>query len=189
MSTVMNVAFISKIKQAFPVDKERATWMGKFYSAANLSSGFCQFGLMPRLMPLLEPRHVWVFMPTLMSLLNLFQWANDNVSLYIVSSGFLLMKTMEYSLRGTVNEMLYVPLDFESRYVGKEVIGMFGYRLGKSGTSIFLTILGTIVECGVSELSMLSGGFALVWLYSAHRLAPFVPLRHKKERKEKGKEK
>ena len=96
LSTVMNVAFVSQAKVAFEVDAERASWMGKFYSLANLSSGIFQFGVIPRVMPLLEPRHVWIFMPTVMSLLNVFQFLNKNSSLLFVSLGFLTMKTLEY---------------------------------------------------------------------------------------------
>ena len=33
------------------------------------------------------------------------------------------MKAMEYSIRGVTTEMVYVTLDYESRFLGKEIIG------------------------------------------------------------------
>ena len=178
LSTVMNVAFVTQAKATFEVDASRATWMGRFYSLANLSSGFFQFGVIPRIMPLLEPRHCWIFMPAIMTAFNVLQFLNKNSSLFIVSLGFLSMKTLEYSLRGVVNEMLYVPLDFESRYVGKEVIGMFGYRLGKSGTSIALTVLARMMgNFNIDSLMSIATVSSSIWLFFALRLSDHVPLR------------
>ena len=48
----------------------------------------------------------------------------------------MLTKVMDYSTRSVVYPMAFQPLDFESRYVGKEVIGVFGSRFGKSGMSL-----------------------------------------------------
>jgi ATP/ADP translocase len=55
------------------------------------------------------------------------------------------MKIMEYSFRGVANEMVYASLDFESRYVGKEIIGL-GCRFGKSGMAITLFLLASWYE-------------------------------------------
>lgn len=75
------------------------------------------------------------------------------------------------------NELIYVPLDFESRYVGKEVIGMLGYRLGKSGTSLLISGVGYLLKdgLGVSQLVGMSSAISVVWLGSAHRLTQFLP--------------
>ena len=60
---------------------------------------------------------------------------------------------------------MYIPLDFESRYVGKEVIGMFGNGLGKSGMSIVLSgLTAAFGSFGLQFLSMLSAIASCSWL-------------------------
>ena len=50
-------------------------------------------------------------------------WFRNANSLHLISASFLLMKAMEYSIRGVTTEMVYVTLDYESRFLGKEIIG------------------------------------------------------------------
>lgn len=54
---------------------------------------------------------------------------------------------MDYSLRNVLAELVYVPLDFDSRYMGKEIIAVFANRFGKSGMAVILSglqfLLGT----------------------------------------------
>ena len=96
-------------------------------------------------------------------------------TLILTAGAFMTMKTIEYSVRGVVNELLYVPLDFESRYIGKEVIGMLGYRLGKSGTSLLLSAAGYACELGLKELTFVSLGMSVLWLGSARKLTEYLP--------------
>ena len=48
---------------------------------------------------------------------------------------------MDYSLRNVLAELVYVPLDFDSRYMGKEIIAVFANRFGKSGMAVILSFL------------------------------------------------
>lgn len=48
---------------------------------------------------------------------------------------------MEYSLRGAANEMLYVSLDYESRYLGKKVISLIAGKFGKSVMAVALSLV------------------------------------------------
>ena len=48
---------------------------------------------------------------------------------------------MEYSLRGAANEMLYVSLDYESRYLGKKVISLMAGKFGKSAMAVGLSVV------------------------------------------------
>ena len=128
LSTVLNVTFIATLRKHFPSDKDRASFMGMFYALANLASGVFQFGVIPHVMHLLRPSWVWLSMPSVMVAMCMYQLATQDPGLMLVAGAFMTMKTLEYSIRGVANELIYVPLDFESRYVGKEVIGMLGYR-------------------------------------------------------------
>lgn len=76
----------------------------------------------------IDPSVLWKIMPTIMLAFTTYQSLQINPSLKLVSACFLVMKTLEFSVRRMLDELVYVPLDFESRYVGKEVIGVFGYR-------------------------------------------------------------
>ena len=68
-------------------------------------------------MPYLEPKFLWRLMPvTMVSLLSTLCFKNDP-SLYLVSGSLMLMKVMEFAIRRMLDEMVYVPLDFDSRFL------------------------------------------------------------------------
>lgn len=175
LSTVLNVTFISKLRAVLPSDADRAAWMGKFYAYANMVSGFFQFGVIPLTIHHLKPAWVWTCLPLIMISFGVGQILKFPPTLILTAGAFMTMKTIEYSVRGVVNELLYVPLDFESRYVGKEVIGMLGYRLGKSGTSLLLSAAGYACELGLKELTFVSLGMSVLWLGSARKLTEYLP--------------
>ena len=69
-----------------------------------------------------------------------------------------------------------MPLDFESRYLGKEVIGVFGNRLGKSGISLTLSLItSTFGNLGLQGLARLSTVSSVLWMYYAVRLSSVIP--------------
>jgi ATP/ADP translocase len=182
LATLLNICFVAKLTSSIPDDAERAGWMGKFFALINIISMTIQFGVLPPLMTFLEPRHLWRTMPIIMMCFTTFQSLQRDPSLYVVSASLLVMKTLEYSVRRMLDEMVYVPLDFESRYVGKEVIGVFGYRFGKSSMSLFLSALTAVFgSFGLHELSLLTSGASLLWLSSAWRLSNFVLTRKEAE--------
>ena len=77
---------------------------------------------------------------------------------------------------------VYVPLDYESRYVGKEVIGVFGYRFGKSGMSLALSALTSFFgHFGLQQLSQLTVLAAMGWFTAAYRLSNIVPTKAEAE--------
>jgi ATP/ADP translocase len=132
MATILNISFVAALSTAIPNDTKRAGYVGVFFSAINLLTMFIQFGALPSLIQSIEARDLWRAMPVLTFLFTSFQATQKNPSLAIVSASFLVMKVTEYSVRRLLDEMLFVPLDFESRFLGKELIGVFGYRFGKS---------------------------------------------------------
>ena len=80
-----------------------------------------------------------------------------------------------------LDEMVYVPLDFDSRYVGKEVIGVFGYRFGKSGTSLAVSALTSQFQFGLGELSWMTTVAAGWWLRCTWKLSNLVPTKAEAE--------
>ena len=90
---------------------------------------------------------------------------------------------MDYSLRNILAELVYVPLDFESRYVGKEIIAVFANRFGKSGMALILSGLN-FIRGGSSGggLSGLALAIAFGWWGSALSLSSLIPSKQEAER-------
>eukprot|EP00521_Asterionellopsis_glacialis_P009867 CAMPEP_0195281152 /NCGR_PEP_ID=MMETSP0707-20130614/583_1 /TAXON_ID=33640 /ORGANISM="Asterionellopsis glacialis, Strain CCMP134" /LENGTH=446 /DNA_ID=CAMNT_0040340009 /DNA_START=41 /DNA_END=1381 /DNA_ORIENTATION=- len=178
LATLMNVCFITTLTSSIPDDAERAGWMGKFFALINVISMTLQFTTLPQLMRFLEPKHLWRALPLITILFTTFQSLQVDPSLYVVSASLLAMKALEYSARRMLDEMVYVPLDYESRYVGKEVIGVFGYRFGKSAMSLALSAINACFgNLGIQQLSMLTSGASFLWLSAAWKLSNLVPTR------------
>ena len=88
------------------------------------------------------------------------------------------MKILEFSVRRMLDEMVYVPLDYDSRYIGKEVISVFGYRFGKSGMSLILSAFTSLLPSfDIKELTQATAAMALFWTASAFHLSAMVPSR------------
>jgi len=133
-------------------------------------------------MKVVEPAYVWRALPIIMTCLSMFQGLESNPSLYLVSGSLATMKILEFSARRMLDEMVYVPLDYESRYLGKEVIGVFGYRFGKSGVSLALSgLTACFGQLRLQELSQLTVLAALNWLAQAYRLSNYVPTKKEAE--------
>lgn len=199
LSTLLNVCFVSRVSESIPDDAKRAGYVGRFYAGINVLSSALQFGVLPLTSKFVEPSALWRAMPSVVlvatSLLS-FPWLGggivgssfddaDHPSLDMVALAFLLMKTMEFSVRRMLDEMVYVPLDYESRYLGKEVIGVLGYRFGKSGASLALSAITSYFggggAMGVRELSNFATGAAGMWLVAAWRLSNLVPTKDEAE--------
>mmetsp|Transcript_27401 Transcript_27401/g.41917 ORF Transcript_27401/g.41917 Transcript_27401/m.41917 type:complete len:552 (-) Transcript_27401:294-1949(-) len=182
LSTILNVCFVSKLKTTIINDTERAAWTGKFYSLVNGVAAANQFVILPLFMKGIEPKYVWRAMPFIPLACSIFQVCQQDPSLYLLAFSFFAAKTMDYSVRNVVNEMVYVPLDFESRYLGKEVIGVFGNRFGKSGMSLILSGLSYIFgNFGIQELSRLTTVASLSWMACSVWLSNLIPKREEAE--------
>ena len=94
--------------------------------------------------------------------------------MFLVTATFVVYKILEYSVRGVAVEMVYVNLDYESSFFGKEVIGLFVERLGKSCAAVILSLVSwtfgnsaLLDKAFVQALSVAS----LLWLFSSYQLA------------------
>ena len=183
LATLLNVCFVQRLATAIPSDDERAGWLGHYYSLINVITMVLQFSILPPLMSVLEPRHLWRVIPLVSLLITSFQALQPDPSLRLVAASLLVMKVTEYSARRMLDEMIFVPLDFESRFVGKEVIGVFGYRFGKSLMSLVLSGL-TALDAqlgGLRSLSILSSAVCFSWMGTAWNLSNRVPTRAQAE--------
>lgn len=144
LSTILNVAFIQTLKQQIPDDVTRAGYSGRFYGLVNAVSAALQFLVLPLCMKYAEPAWIWRLMPVVPLAFCGLQVSQATSSLFLVAGAVFLCKTIDYSIRSVVYPMVYQPLDFESRFMGKEVIGVFGSRFGKSGMSLMYVVYSVL---------------------------------------------
>ncbi|KAL7469931.1 hypothetical protein ACHAXS_010173 [Conticribra weissflogii] len=215
LSTILNTILVTQLKQAVPDDAQRAAWTGNFYATVNGLSTVFQFFFFPFLTRKVEPKVIWRVMPLLPLFCTLVQCVSSldggsgvlsflpsaltskpSAALYLVAVSFLTAKTMDYSLRNVLAELVYVPLDFESRFVGKEVIAVFANRFGKSGMALILSgwqflRRGIGIGAGSAAVNGGSGGGGLLgialmaslgWWGSALRLSSLVLGKEEAER-------
>ncbi|KAL7533428.1 LOW QUALITY PROTEIN: hypothetical protein ACHAWF_004494, partial [Thalassiosira exigua] len=141
--SLVNFVYLYKLKSTVADDAKRAGWSGSFYAWINGVSGIFQFFAIPLLLRHCEAHRIWPFMPATMAICVSFQFATYQTSgLLGASASFFAIKTMEYSLRGAANEMLYVSLGYESRYLGKKLISLIAGKFGKSATAVALSLVG-----------------------------------------------
>ncbi|KAL3910254.1 MAG: hypothetical protein SGILL_007764 [Bacillariaceae sp.] len=190
VSAIINFLFMLKVKECITDDYHRASWTATWYARINFVSGVLQFCVLPLLMRRFElngaksKRKLWLLMPvTMMVCSTLMTYQAEDLSLLLVTASFALYKILEYSVRGVAVEMVYVNLDYESRFFGKEVIGLFVERLGKSGTAVVLSLVSwafgnsvLLDKAFVQALSLAS----LLWLFASFPLAH--PVRKEKLR-------
>jgi ATP/ADP translocase len=175
VSSLISFLFVLKVKEYIPNDQERARWTGTVYAWINASSGVLQFVVLPYLVKRTDARKLWLLMPSLMvACATLMSYQETTISLPLVAAAFSVYKALEYSVRGVTVEMVYSTLDYESRFVGKEIIGLCVGRFGKSGMAIGLSVVTTVLGSSpildqvlVQALSVSS----LLWLYASLPLA------------------
>mmetsp|Transcript_5122 Transcript_5122/g.9733 ORF Transcript_5122/g.9733 Transcript_5122/m.9733 type:complete len:513 (-) Transcript_5122:697-2235(-) len=187
LSSVLNFQFMVKVKEAIIDDEDRASWTGKCYAWINGISGFMQFFVLPICTQKIPLSWLWIMMPLVMGCLTLMQLYEKQPSLKLVGVTFLSMKTIEYSLRGQVSEMVFASLDYESRFIGKQKINLFANRLGKSAMAVTLFLLATYLDKEDSELNHIlvygSNLIAFIWLISTIHLTRYIDIRKEDESK------
>ena len=163
-----------QVKKSIPDDHERASWTGQCYAWINGISGILQFAVFPWLVSshTVDPRRLWPIMPAVMLVCSL--GMTKHQSLEMIAGSFLMMKILEYSLRGVVNEMVFASLDYESRFVGKEIIGVFANRLGKSVMAVALSLLANQVT--ILQLSHATTVFSVLWFVVSWQVVVLLKL-------------
>ena len=85
---------------------------------------------------------------------------------------FFVFKVFDYSLFRGAKELIYMPLDFDSRYRAKELIDVFGYRSAKGGSGlavVFLQKLGVVMSSYYLLIGLLVSFFWLALVFPLTR--------------------
>ena len=183
LGTILSVAMIRALKVQIPDDITRSAYTGRFYAGISGVSALLQFIVLPIGMRRLEPKHLWRLIPVLPILATVYQMFfpllnHNNISqLTMVAGALFITKVLDYSIRVVIYNMAYQPLDFESRFVGKEIVNVFGGRVGRSGMSLFLSGLSIFPKFSSSllPLTYFACSASTMWGFSAWWLSTLLP--------------
>ena len=160
-SNLVNQLFYDGLRRHITSDTGRAVLIGRAFAVINLLSCIMQCVVVPTVM---SPRRMPTFLlsvPILVLLGTSVAFAGE--SLLSVMVGFGVLKVLEYSVMASATEMIYMPLEHEVRYLGKELIRFFGHRLGKSGTSLLLSAANSYFRPSAYTQTVWSSTVAAMW--------------------------
>ena len=89
-------------------------------------------------------------------------------------------KTMEYSLRIAANEMMYVSLDNELRYIGKKVISLIAGKFDRNAMAVALLVVRVMYGDKSDMMWYLLATatlFTFPWLFASMRLHSLIEVR------------
>ena len=139
LAAVLDFKFneLLSVEFAGATDRETAFQL-RFWGSLNLASIGLQFIIAPLLLSFVALRLVHLMLPLIHFTAIIF--AIIEPSVFSVGLAFFLFKAFDYSIFRAAKEILYIPLEFDARYRAKEVIDVFGYRTGKGGSSVLITL-------------------------------------------------
>ena len=201
---IVEVAWKSKLKLAFPDPNSYSAFMGNFSTATGIVTLIMMlfgriifkrwgWGTAALITPItLLTTGIGFFCLTLFPqffapLTTKFGYTPLMLAVLIGAAQNILSKGAKYSLFDPGKEMAYIPLDVESKTKGKAAIDVIGNPLGKSGGSFIQQIL--IGLCGsLNAATGYLGGILFiiigVWIKAAARLS--VQFKEKNDAMERG---
>ena len=136
VSTVLGIGFQTEMYLAFPEIDAQTAYAGGFYANMNFYALVFQFLACPLLLWLFSAGSVQIFIPLVHIVMGLIYLLHP--SLGTAGMAFMVFKVLDYSIFRASKEVLYIPLSFDARYRVKELIDIFGYRLGKGVISLLV---------------------------------------------------
>jgi ATP/ADP translocase len=163
LSTATGLAFNWELFDEFADIDAQTAWSGIFQSWINGLSAVLQFFVVPFLLSSMSVRTVNIAIPVLQ--ISTCAWLFFAPSLWSAAVAHLTFKVFDYSLFRSAKEILYIPFSWDVRYRAKEVIDVFGYRLGKGLTSLSIAVaqnLGVVFTGAI--YGAISFGAILTWV-------------------------
>lgn len=153
--TILSADFVGQ------ADAETA-FQGDFWFYLNSVAVASQFLLTPLLLSFVALRFVHLLMPLLQ--VCVIGYALWSPSLMSVGLALFTFKVFDYSLFRGAKELIYMPLDFDSRYRAKEIIDVFGYRTGKGGSALAVVFMQKIGVVMSSYYLLIGLVMSFLWL-------------------------
>lgn len=182
-ANMLNLMFHEGLRLGVPIDAERAVVVGRFFASINVVSCLLQCLVLPGILTHSTLPSVLVLIPLIVFFVCVLAYFNPCLLTTMLAFGAL--KVLEYSINTAATEMIYQPMTYEARYLGKELIKFFGQKLGRSGSQLVLTTAMVKLQPSLATQSMWCSGLAVSWgavmiLLSNHLLEREAPLTHSK---------
>lgn len=133
-ATFADFQFQTSLAESFPDKDLRTECMGKLSSFGNIITMALQFIGTFVLIRLFGLQRAHLLVPSALCLgVTIFLCAP---SFYVISSFFVVLKALEFSLFTVIKEMLYIPMRLEEKFQAKPIIDVFMGRFAKIGASI-----------------------------------------------------
>lgn len=141
-TTIMDYQFSSFLQQKFPMQDLRTQFYGRLWGMINTCKLCLQFFATFLLVQFLGLRKSHFVVPGI--LLGNAALTLIAPSFGLITYGFSVIKTFDYSIFNILKEMLYVPLKTDEKFKAKAVIDIFAYRSAKAFASLFVIALGML---------------------------------------------
>ncbi|MEM8727978.1 MAG: Npt1/Npt2 family nucleotide transporter [Chlamydiota bacterium] len=141
-TTIADYQFNSFLQQKFPMQDVRTQFYGRLWGVINSCKLCLQFVATFLLVRFLGLRKSHFVVPTI--LLGNVVLTLIAPAFGVITYGFSVMKTFDYSIFNILKEMLYVPLGTDEKFKAKAVIDVFAYRSAKAFASLFVIALGAL---------------------------------------------
>lgn len=141
-TTIMDYQFNSFLQQKFPVQDLRTQFYGRLWGMINTCKLCLQFFATFLLVQFLGLRKSHFVVPGI--LLGNAALTLIAPSFGVITYGFSVIKTFDYSIFNILKEMLYVPLKTDEKFKAKAIIDVFAYRSAKAFASLFVISLGIL---------------------------------------------
>jgi AAA family ATP:ADP antiporter len=161
LAAVLDIYFQNQVQVAVPNLDERTAYFGTFYAWLNLAALFFQFAVCPLLLKLVPIGLIHLAIPLVHAGMAVALLVRP--SLGTSSGAFLVFKSLDYSVFRAAKEMLYIPFSFDTRYRAKEVIDIFGYRLGKGVVSMFVWLMQMAGAAGAMLYPLIAIFSSVLW--------------------------
>eukprot|EP00596_Hydrurales_sp_CCMP1899_P008921 CAMPEP_0119033876 /NCGR_PEP_ID=MMETSP1177-20130426/947_1 /TAXON_ID=2985 /ORGANISM="Ochromonas sp, Strain CCMP1899" /LENGTH=346 /DNA_ID=CAMNT_0006990969 /DNA_START=1188 /DNA_END=2228 /DNA_ORIENTATION=- len=77
---------------------------------------------------------------------------------------FGTLKVLEYSIMTSATEMIYMPMDHDHRYLGKELVRFFGHKMGRTVAVFVLSAANAHFNPSIGMQSSWAGSITLLWI-------------------------
>ncbi|KNC77073.1 hypothetical protein SARC_10458 [Sphaeroforma arctica JP610] len=166
--TIMDFQMKVLANEQFETKEEFKAFMGTFGIASNTVSLIFAILGTKFLLERLGLLTCLVSIPSL--ILGLISAVYVYPSVWMAFSGIVAVKALGYSLNKPCIEVTYTHTSTDTRFKAKSWIEMFGTRGAKAGGSMVNNAFRHNIDALMTQGSMVSFGFTVVWLYCAQRL-------------------
>lgn len=175
--TLVDFEFNSVVERVFPEIDSRTAVIGRVYGVINIAT----FILHALTGPILRAATVPATLLAIPIILA------TSLGLYIAMPAFAMMaaaktvsKCFDYTLFRHAKEMLYIPLRYAEKTMGKSIVDMFTYRVAKAGASLLLLGLLAVGAKGATVwvTALFIVGWVVVTVVINRRFRARVPREH-----------